>query len=215
LSDLHDDYAKAGFGGSLDFGTAPALVIVDMALAYIEPGAPLYIDAPSLIPNIAALASAARAAGAPVIFTRVEYQAGVAGADGGYFYRKVKALRCFDAGNRLGDFDPRLAPQQGDMVLTKQYPSAFFATHLASTLTALKVDTVIVTGVSTSGCVRATALDALCHGFVPFVPRDACADRSAAVHEGNLFDLQAKYAEVVSTVDVVERLKAGSSPARG
>jgi maleamate amidohydrolase len=211
LTALEEDYAKAGFGGSLAFGTAPALVIVDMALAYIEPGAPLYIDAPALLPNIAALADAARGAGAPVIFTRVEYQAGIAGADGGYFYRKVRALRCFDAGNRLGDFDPRLAPQPGDMVLTKQYPSAFFATHLASTLTAMKVDTVIVTGVSTSGCVRATALDALCHGFVPFVPRDACADRSAAVHEGNLFDLQAKYAEVVDTAELLPQLLRASA----
>jgi maleamate amidohydrolase len=204
--DLDADYAAAGFGGSLPWGQRPTLVIVDMAMAYFEPSSPLYAGVEAtLAPNIA-LAAAARARGAPVVFTRVEYAAGLSGRDGGLFYRKVKALACFDAGNPLGDFHPDLRPQPGDLVLTKQYPSAFFGTPLASTLTAAGCDTVIITGLSTSGCVRATALDALCHGFVPVVVEDAVGDRAEAVHRANLFDLQAKYADVVPSARVLAYL---------
>ena len=205
--DLDADYAAAGFGGALPWGERPAVVIVDMAMAYFDPASPLYaaVEA-TLAPNVA-LAAAARAKGAPVVFTRVEYAAGLGGRDGGLFYRKVRALACFDAGNPLGDFHPQLRPQPGDMVLTKHYPSAFFATALASTLTALRVDTAIITGLSTSGCVRATALDALCHGFVPVVVKDAVGDRAEAVHRANLFDLQAKYADVVPSARVLEYLR--------
>ena len=109
--------------------------------------------------------SAARVAGVPVVFTRVEYQPD--GSDGGLFFRKVPALASFVRGNPLGDFldDPR--PVDGDVVVTKQYASAFFGTSLASTLTAMGADTTVICGLSTSGCVRATALDALQHGFTP------------------------------------------------
>jgi maleamate amidohydrolase len=181
-------------------------VIVDMAMAYFEPGSPLYAGVEATLAPNATLAAAARARGAPVVFTRVEYAAGLGGRDGGLFYRKVKALRCFDEGNPLGDFHPSLTPRPGDMVLVKQYPSAFFGTPLASTLHAAGVDTVIVTGLSTSGCVRATALDALCHGFAPVVVEDAVGDRAEAVHRANLFDLQAKYADVVPSAKVLEYL---------
>ncbi len=205
-ADLNADYAAAGFGGALPWGERPALIIVDMAMAYFAPASPLYAGVEAtLAPNVA-LAAAARARGAPVVFTRVEYAAGLGGRDGGLFYRKVKALACFDAGNPLGDFHPELRPQPGDMVLTKQYPSAFFGTPLASTLHALRVDTAIITGLSTSGCVRATALDALCHGFVPVVVEDAVGDRAEAVHRANLFDLRAKYADVVPSARVLEYL---------
>jgi nicotinamidase-related amidase len=98
----------------------------------------------------------------------------------------------------LARFDPALEPAAGETVITKQYASAFFGTTLASTLTALGVDTLLIAGVSTSGCIRATALDACQHGFIPLVVRDAVGDRHPAPHEANLFDLQAKYAEVVS-----------------
>ncbi len=129
------------------------------------------------------------------MFTDVAYTPG--GADGGVFYRKVPALRCVDRGNPLGAFPARLAPQPDDIVITKQYASVFFGTHLASTLTALGIDTLLIRGTSTSGCIRVATLDACQHGFIPFVVRDACGDRHPAPHEANLFDLQAKYAEVV------------------
>jgi nicotinamidase-related amidase len=136
--------------------------------------------------------------------TRVEYEPG--GTDGGVFYRKVRARACFDRGNPLAEFGEGLAPVPGEVVVTKQYASAFFGTSLASTLTARGVDTLIVTGVSTSGCMRATALDACQHGFIPIVVRDAVGDRDPEVHNSNLFDLDAKYADVVSEVDVMEYL---------
>lgn len=206
---LAADYAAAGFGGELGFGARPALIVVDFAMAYLEPSSPLYAGVEAALEVNIVLAQAARAAGAPVVFTRVEYQPG--GVDGGWFYKKVRALACFDAGNPLGDFHPRLTPQAQDIVVTKQYPSAFFGTPLASTLRALGVDCCVVTGLSTSGCVRATALDALCHGFIPVVVRDACDDRDARVHEANLFDLAAKYADVVDSEVVLARF-ANAAP---
>jgi maleamate amidohydrolase len=201
--DVNADYAKAGFGGSLGFGQKPALIIIDFAMAYLVPDSPLCAGVEAELESNIRLANAARAAAIPIIFTRVEYQAG--GLDGGYFYRKVKALRCFDAGNPLGDFHDRLRPQAGDLVITKQYPSAFFGTSMAPTLHAMGVDTCVITGLSTSGCVRATTLDALQHGFIPVVVRDACGDRDAKVHEANLFDMQAKYADVISEQAALER----------
>lgn len=195
--DLAADDAQAGFGGILEPGQRPVLLLVDLALAYFESGSPLYAGVENIIePNLRLIATA-RATRTPIVFTRVEYQDGTGGRDGGLFYRKIPALRCFDAGNRLGDFHAQLMPEPRDMIVTKQYPSAFFGTPLASNLHAMGIDTCIIAGLSTSGCVRATTLDALCHGFVPIVVRDACGDREAAIHEANLFDLQTKYAEIV------------------
>ncbi len=148
--------------------------------------------------------AAARLVGAPVLFTRVEYQPG--GADGGQFFRKVPALACFVRGNPLGDFLDDPAPVAGEVVVTKQYASAFFGTSLASTLVAMGVDTVLICGLSTSGCVRASALDALQHGFVPVVVSDACGDRHPDPHRANLFDLAQKYATVVTERQAVEGL---------
>ena len=112
----------------------------------------------------------------------------------------------------MGAFPPSLEPATGDMVVTKQYPSAFFGTPLASTLHADGIDTLLITGYSTSGCVRATALDALCHGFAPFVVRDACGDRDPRPQEQNLFDMQAKMAEVVSLDDALGLLRRHQAP---
>lgn len=203
--DLAGNYVGA-FDGSLPFGKSPALVIVDMVRAYFDPQSPLYLGGEDVMASNKRLLAAARAAGVPVVFTNVEYVPG--GADGGVFYRKVPALSVFQQGSPLGEFLPDLAPQAGEVVITKRYASAFFATHLASTLTALGVDTVLITGVSTSGCVRATALDACQSGFLPFVVRQACGDRHPAPHEANLFDLQAKYAEVIDEYAAIAHLSA-------
>lgn len=202
-TDAQANYAGA-FDGRLAFGKRPALVVVDLVEAYLQPGSPLYAGIEAAFESAIRLVAAARAARLPVIFTNVVYAPG--GADGGVFYRKVPALACFDEGNPLGAFPPRLAPGPRDLVITKRYASAFFATHLAATLTALAVDTVMICGTSTSGCVRATALDACQHGFVPFVVRDACGDRHSAPHAANLFDLQAKYAEVIDEAEALRLL---------
>ena len=195
--DIGGDYAAAGFNGALPFGRKPALVIIDVVMAYIDPQSPLYLGPENALPQMARLADAARAKGAPVIFTNISYAPG--GHEGGMFYRKVPALKAFDEGSPLGAFPPELTPQPGDHVLGKFYPSIFFGTALAPMLRTMGVDCLLLTGYSTSGCVRASALDTLCHGFAPFVVSDACADRDPRPHEANLFDMQAKMAEVIDT----------------
>lgn len=204
-ADLTENYAGA-FDGRLPFGQRPALLLIDLVEAYLQPGSPLYAGIEDALASAVRMTAAARAVGIPIVFTNVEYQPG--GTDGGVFFRKVPALKVFEKGSPLGAFPAVLAPQDGDIVVTKRYASAFFATHLAATLTSLGVDTVLVCGTSTSGCIRATALDACQNGFLPFVVRDACGDRHQAPHEANLFDLQAKYAEVVSEAEALSLLAA-------
>jgi maleamate amidohydrolase len=201
--DLHDNYAGA-FDGHLRAGDKVALLIVDVVMAYLDPQSNLYAKAEAALASNERLLAAAHHAQVPVVFTNVVYQAG--GADGGQFFRKVPALRAFLAGSPMGAFPATLQPGVDDIVVTKQYASAFFGTSLASTLHAMGVDTLLITGFSTSGCVRASALDALQHGFAPFVVRDACADRHPGPHEANLFDLQAKYADVIDETQAVALL---------
>ena len=196
---LARQYAAAGFGGALTPGRAPALILIDFARAYFDRDSGLYAGVEAQRATAADLATVARRAGVPVIFTRGEYYTP---ADGGHFYRKVPALAAFDTGNPMGDFTPQLAPETGDLTITKQYPSAFFGTDLVERLHAFGIDTCVITGLSTSGCVRATALDALCNGFVPLVVEDACGDRDPDVHAANIFDLGAKYAEIVSAAQM-------------
>jgi maleamate amidohydrolase len=212
IEDLASDYAASGFGKGLIPGDAPALLLVDWARAYFEPDSPLYAGVEAERVVAARLVGDARAGGRPIIFTRVEYVPGDPAKDGGHFYRKVGALRCFDRGNPLGDFTPSLAPLESDHVVTKQWPSAFFDTDLAEWLRARHVDTLVITGLSTSGCVRASATDALCHGFVPLVVGEACGDRDQSVHRANLFDLASKYADVVSADWASAYLRGTSDP---
>ena len=181
--------------------------MIDFVQAYLVAGSPLYAGAEPARAAAQTLLEAARRARIPVAHTNVQYQAG--GRDGGVFFRKVPALKCFEAGARpdLAAFAAGLEPIAGETVVTKQYASAFFGTSLASTLTALGVDTLLIAGVSTSGCVRASAVDACQHGFIPLVVREAVGDRHPAPHEANLFDLQAKYAEVVGLELALEYLK--------
>ncbi len=205
MRDLDADYDAGGFGGHLNFGKTPALLVVDVVSAYLTPGSPLYDPAFAVaLESNERLVAAARDADVPVIFTNVVYRAG--GRDGGLFYRKVPALAAFLEGSPMGAFPPTLQPMPDDLIVTKQYASAFFGTSLAATLTSMGIDTLLITGFSTSGCVRATALDALQNGFAPFVVGDACGDRDPRPHEANLFDLAKKYAEVLSEAQAITRI---------
>jgi maleamate amidohydrolase len=193
------------FSGRVGWGARPALLVVDLVRAYTEDGGPFALPEPA--PAVAAtaeLVAAARAGGHLVVWTVVRYAAGL--ADGGLFVRKVPALAAFaaDAPGHWGAL--ALEPRPTEPVLVKQYASAFFGTPLAATLHTAGVDTVVVTGVSTSGCVRASAMDALNSGFRPQVVRQACADRSPALHEANLADLDAKYADVVDLAEALAHL---------
>ena len=204
MTSLDEDYAGAGFSGRLGWGTRPALIVIDVCRAYVDPGSPLYAGVEEAVESSARLVDAARVGGRPVVFTRVEFEPG--GADGGMFFRKVPALRCFERGNPLAEFLDRPAPAEGEVVVTKQYASAFFGTSLAATLTSWGIDTTVICGLSTSGCVRATGIDAVQHGFRPMVVADACGDRADAPHDANLFDLGAKYADVVDEAEAVRHL---------
>ena len=211
VEDLGGDYQAAGFGGALQPGTRPVLLLIDFARAYYDPDSQLYAGVEAARASAARLHVAARAAGVPVIFTRVEYSAD--GHEGGVFYKKVAALKAFCTGSPLGNFTPELSPLPGDDVITTHFPSAFFGTALAEKLHADGIDTILITGLSTSGCVRASAVDALCHGFVPLVVTDAVGDRDARVHEANLFDLGAKTAELVSEAQALRYMEGVTPPA--
>ena len=208
LETLNDNYARGGFKAALTPGRQPALLVIDLVNAYLLPDSPLYggEGCHAAHRGAVALLHAARAVQIPIIHTNVAYQPG--GRDGGVFFRKVPALKSFEAGAypERAAFAQGLEPISGETVITKQYASAFFGTSLASTLTSLGVDTVLIAGVSTSGCIRASTVDACQHGFIPLVVRDAVGDRAPAPHDANLFDLQAKYAEVVSLADATRYL---------
>lgn len=193
------------FNRRLGFGERVAVIIVDMCRAYFTEGSPLDLGDRSSIDGCVALVDAARAAGVPVFWTRVEFEPG--GGNGGVFYRKVGALEAFDRGNPLADWVPELQPEPGEVVVTKQAASSFFGTNLAEQLTDIGVDTVVMGGVSTSGCVRATALDACQNNLVPIVVPEACGDRKAETHEASLFDLDAKYADVEPLEAVLRHLQ--------
>ena len=208
---LADSYKKA-FGHRIGFGRRPALILIDFVQAYFEPSCALYAGVETALASALRLQAIAREAGIPVIYTNVVYAAG--GRDGGRFFQKSPVLENFVAGNPMGAWPKGLAVRSGELVLSKQYPSAFFGTSLASTLTAMGVDTLIHTGLSTSGCVRATCVDSCSHGFIPIIVREAVGDRHAAPHEANLFDMDAKYADVVSEAETAAYLKTlGGAPA--
>lgn len=199
------DNAVEGFDGRLSFGSRPALVLVDPAVAYNDPTCPLYAGVEPAFDAMRTLLAEARAHGAPVFVTRVAHDP--TGTNGGIFRRKVPSLQWLAADSPYSTYVDGLAPQASDVEVPKQYPSAFAHTSLAPALTARGIDTVIIAGVSTSGCIRATATDAMQYGFVPVVVRDAVGDRLAEVHEVNLADIQAKVGEVVSLAEVTEYLK--------
>ena len=199
------------FAGHLAPGSSPALLLVDPVRAYVDEQFPLYLKSgKAAVAQMAMLAGEFRSRGLPVIWTGVRYQPG--GADGGHFFAKVPALHVFVGESEAGTFPDELTPKAGERIVIKQYPSAFFATGLDIWLHEQGIDTLYIGGFSTSGCVRASALDALQYGFVPIVASDACADRDQELHGSNLRDLGAKYAEIVTSNQVPHMLDTGALP---
>ncbi len=199
----HEVYREKGFGKRQGSGDHPALLIIDFALGFTaEESSPLRCDCDSALAHTAKLLDAARQRRLPVIYTTVAYdELGRAAAEA--FIAKVPALALLQPGGRWTHIDPRIEPRPGETVLTKLFTSAFFGTPLAQLLHGCGCDTVIVVGNSTSGCVRATVVDAMQHGFRVIVPREAVADRAAGAHEASLTDIDAKYGDVVSTAEVL------------
>jgi maleamate amidohydrolase len=200
-------YAARGLGQRQGAGHRPALVVVDLNYAFTDPASPLHCDVDQAIAANVHLLAAARESGCPIAFTTLEYdEAGeqVAAA----FLAKVPALGQLKPGTRWPRIDERIAPGPGEPVLCKLFASAFFGTPLASLLASRQCDTVIVTGASTSGCVRATAVDAVQHGYRVVVPREAVADRAAGPHEASLFDIDSKYGDVVTVAEADALLRS-------
>ncbi len=193
------------FSGRVGWGSNPALVVVDLCRAYTEPDGPFALpDVTGALEANTQLLQVARNAGRPVLWTSVHYAADL--SDGGWFVRKVPGLEAFAEGVG-GDWgELSLQPLVGEPIVQKQFASGFAGTRLAELLRGLDVDTVVITGVSTSGCVRATATDALTEGFRPIVVADACADRTEELHRNNLSDLDAKYADVTELEEALTHL---------
>jgi nicotinamidase-related amidase len=196
-----------GFHGrGAGLGERPALVVVDMSVGFTDPESPLACDLEEVVDAVGLLLAAARRAGVPVLYTTVAYdEEGKRRAAA--FIEKVPALLTLEAGSRWVEIDPRIAPEPGEPVLRKLHASAFFETELAGLLGASGCDSVIVAGASTSGCVRATAVDALQHGYRTVVPREAVGDRNADAHEANLYDIDAKYGDVVPLAEMLAQLE--------
>ncbi|WP_042883245.1 isochorismatase family protein [Cupriavidus necator] len=208
---LDTNYANTGFNTRLGFGKKPALLLIDLVQAYFVESSPLYhpLFEPSLAVSIR-LKAAAHRAGIPVVLTRLEVQKD--GVGGGVFFEKIRhSLLSFEPGNPLGDLPPGLEAEPSDIVIWKRYASGFFGTALAPALTTLGVDTVLIAGVSTSGCVRATCVDAISHGFRPMVVREAVGDRHPDIQEANLYDMNAKYADVIGEEEAMAYLKQVSA----
>jgi maleamate amidohydrolase len=199
-----------GFGGRGGFGRRPALAVIDMTLGFTDPESPLTCDLEGPISEIQKILRVARRVGIPIVFTTVAYRESdklTAAA----FIDKVPALLTLQAGTRWAEIDPRISPEETEPVLNKLFASGFFGTGLSSLLTAAGADTLIITGASTSGCVRATAVDALQYGFRPVVPREAVGDRNHDAHAANLYDIDAKYGDVIpvrETLDYLEEVAA-------
>lgn len=193
------------FGARLSPGTRPAVLAVDLMRAYFDPASPLFLPDDGCLHSAARVLEAARTHDVLVVHTRVSY--GPGGLDGGVFFRKVPALAQLVGDSPMGEPMPEVAPRDDELVVVKQYASAFFGTTLATTLHARGIDTVVVVGVSTSGCVRASVVDAVQHGFIPLVVEEAVGDRAQAPHLANLHDLRTKYAEVIDEATALAYLK--------
>ena len=187
----------------LGLGQRPGLVLVDLIEGFTDPACALGSNCPSVIDANVELLRTFRDLDLPVFFTTVVYrrrkQARV-------FRRRIEALNLLEPGSRWVRVDPALAPRPGEPVLEKQWASAFFGTDLARRLKDAEADSLVVTGLTTSGCVRATVVDGLQHDYRVVVPREAVGDRNQAAHEANLFDMDAKYGDVLSLDEVLELL---------
>jgi maleamate amidohydrolase len=205
-AEAREIYARAGLGQSFRLGERPAVLVVDFSCGFTDPECPLGADLASEVEAARRLLDAARDKGLPVVFTTIGFAAN--GKDGALWLEKVPALGRLELGGRWVDIDPRLEPRQDETIIVKKGASGFFGTNLAAILVAQGVDTVVLCGATTSGCIRATAIDLLQYGWPAIVPRECVGDRAQAPHEANLFDIQAKYADVVSLEDALAYLES-------
>ncbi|CAI0851495.1 isochorismatase family protein [Serratia marcescens] len=206
MNDTLSDNYRGVWDQRIGFGRRPALLAIDFMQAYTTEGAPLF--APGVVSAVEEsreLLACARRTGIPVIHTHIRYHAGHF-ADGGLWVKKAPVMKDMVAGNPLAAFCPAVAPLADEVVLSKQYASAFFGTALAPLLVAQGIDTLLMIGCSTSGCIRASAVDAVQHGFRAMVVRECVGDRHPGPHEANLFDIDSKYGDVVHKREALDYL---------
>ena len=199
-----ESYQSKGFAERSGFGKRPALLVVDFINGFTDPQSPLGGDFSSELAATKELLDVFRAAALPIAFTTIEYDADF--RDAGVFIKKVPALAVLLRGSPMCAIDARVQPQTGEYIISKKFASSFFGTNLDSHLKGRGVDTVIMTGCTTSGCIRSSAIDSLQYGFYTIVVADAVGDRAAGPHEANLFDIDAKYGDVVPSADVTRYL---------
>jgi maleamate amidohydrolase len=205
-----DVYETRGFGGRQGAGEQPAIVVVDFIEGFTNAESKLACDADSAVVATRTLLDAARASSVPVVFTTVSYTDGDL-ERAAMFIAKAPALATLRPDSRWVEIDARLGHRSDEIVITKLFASAFFETGLDALLRDAGCDTVIVTGASTSGCVRATAVDALQYGYRVLVPREAVADRAEDAHRASLLDLDAKYGDVIALAEAIEVVEAAGA----
>ncbi len=211
MTQTDDVYERAGFGHAVVRGARPALVIVDFSRGFTEPEFPTGSDLSGEVGRTAQLAEAVRAKGRPVVFTVIAFHKSL--SDAGAWPTKFPGAAALVEGTPAVDVDPRLTVGEQDVLIVKKGASAFFGTNLPAVLAAHDVDTVIICGATTSGCVRASVVDSMQYGFQTLVVRDCVGDRAAGPHEANLFDMQAKYADVIGLDEALEYVAGLPEPA--
>ena len=208
VDDAREIYARSGIGGRVGLGERPAVIVVDFQNGFTDPACPVGGNLDEVVSATASLLEVARGRGLPVAFTAVEFQEGQ--RDRLVWLHKMPGLASLVAGSRWCEIDERVKPAPGEPVYGKQAASAFFGTSLLSFLTSAGVDSLIVTGCVTSGCVRATVVDAVSWGYRTVVPAECVGDRATAPHDSNMFDIESKYADVES-LDTVIAMLTGSA----
>ncbi len=204
-------YAQAGLGESVTLGRRPAVLVVDFSCGFTDPACALGSDLTAEVEATRRLLDVARGRGLPIVFTTIGFEPSL--KDGGLWLQKVPTLGDLQLGGRWVEIDERLGRRDDETVIVKKCASGFFGTNLASVLVSQGVDSVVLCGATTSGCVRATAIDLLQYGWPTLVPRECVGDRAQAPHEANLFDIQAKYADVVPLEEAIAYLESVPAPA--
>lgn len=204
-------FERQHFGRKMGFGRYPGLLIVDFTVGFNDANAFGGGNIAKAIEATVPLLETARRLGLPVAHTRIVYADD--GSDAGVHCLKVPRLLTLTEDSPGSQIVPELQPRKGEIIIRKRLPSAFFGTDLTGMLLAKGVDTLLIAGCTTSGCVRASTLDAMCHGFRPMVISDCVGDRAEGPHAASLFDMGQKYADVITRAEAlaeIDRLKSAA-----
>ena len=204
--DTREVYERARLGQSVTLGSRPAVLVVDFSRGFTDPECTMGSDLTSEVEATTRVLAAAREKGLPIIFTTIGFESNL--KDGSLWLQKAPGLAELQVGGKWVEIDPRLERQEDEVVILKKGASAFFGTNLPSILVSQNVDTIVLCGATTSGCIRATAVDLLQYGYPTLVPRECVGDRAKGPHEANLVDIQAKYADVVTVEDALSYLES-------